>query len=118
VISGALLFCFDGKVAWKPRVWWLCRLDHGADAMLQDSDGETPLHKARKQVRLPVVPPSCNLMDECSPVIYTLELETLLLDAPGPGSTLQKFVMRRSSFGATSTSMTHCQARRHSCLTG
>ena len=27
-----------------------CRLDHGADGMLQDADGNTPLHKACSQV--------------------------------------------------------------------
>ena len=29
------------------------RLDHGAEALLRDADGETALHKARKQVHKP-----------------------------------------------------------------
>ena len=62
--------------------------------MLQDADGETALHKARKQVHCRRC--SSILLQEDSPVIYALELETLLLDAPGDGRTQQKFVMRRS----------------------
>ena len=32
------------------HLYYARRLDHGADALLRDSDGETALHKARKQV--------------------------------------------------------------------